>query len=107
MTKEEAAETYAKDLFKKEYHSFDVRFTIDELEIETEFPEGYNVRAFPGVFLRGSETWHDLELQRIKEGIEATSRGARLKIREPRIGYRYLIFWEPLPQRQLQQLRST
>jgi hypothetical protein len=106
ITKEEAAETYTRDIFKKEYHSFDVRFPIDELEIEIEFPKGYNVRTFPGVFLAGSEIWHDVQLQRIKEGIQETDRGARLKIAEPRIGYRYLIFWEPLSLRQVQQLTS-
>ncbi|HEX73922.1 MAG TPA: hypothetical protein G4N93_02075 [Dehalococcoidia bacterium] len=106
MTKEQAVETYAGDVFKKEYFCFDVRFPIDEAEIEIEFPDGYNVKAFPGVFLAGSETWHDLELQRIKEGIEPTSRGARLKINNPELGYRYLIFWVPLSRREVEQLRS-
>ena len=106
MTKEQAVETYAGDLFKKEYFGFDVRFPTDQAEIEIKFPQGYNVRAFPGVFLAASETWHDLELQRIKEGIKPTSRGARLKIKEPRIGYRYLIFWVPLSRKEVEQLRS-
>lgn len=106
MTKEEAAEAYANDTFKKEYHCFDVRFPLGELEMEVEFPEGYDVKAYPGVFLGGSETWDDLELQRIKGGIQPTKRGASLKITDPLIGYRYLIFWVPLSRKELEELTA-
>jgi len=106
MTREEAAEVYKDDLFKKEYFAFDVRYPTDELEIEIEFPEGYNVGTYSGVFLGGSEIWHDLELQRTKEGIRQISRGACLKINDPGLGYRYLIFWEPLSRREFEQLKA-
>lgn len=105
MTEEEAEEAYAKDNFKKEYICFDVRFPINKLELEVEFVEGYNVKVYPGVFLGGSETWNDLELQRIKEGIERTSRGACLKIDNPVLGFRYLLFWVPLARSEVEILK--
>lgn len=106
MSKEEAEEAYKEDKFKKEYVCFDVRFPIKELEVEVAFPEGYDVKTYTGVFLGGSETWNDFELQKIRDCIKATPRGACLNVKNPVLGFRYLIFWTPITNVELMQLRS-
>lgn len=106
MTREEAVEAYRNDPFKLEYHTLHVDFPIDSLEIEIVFPEGYAVDTFPGVFFGNSEEIHLLELGRVKGGFERGARGATLKVRGPLVGFRYLIFWDPLPREAVDALRS-
>lgn len=107
ITKEEMDQAYRDDVFKNEYVSFDVDFPLDELELRVEFPEQYKVQCFPAVFLAYSECMHGLELQKTRDGFEAMSTGgARFKVKEPLLGFRYAIYWIPPPEKEVDRLRA-
>ncbi len=95
MNKAEVEKAYAGEVFKRDYHAFDLDFLVDRLTIEVVFPQGLRVRAYPAVFFGRSELANDRELQRVKAGFDSTSRGGRFVIDQPIIGLRYLIYWSP------------
>lgn len=106
MTKEEMDKAYEGAIFKMEYHSSDVDIPMDVLELEVVFPQGYTVEAFPGVFFGKVEYMHNFELQRVQSGFTRELRGAHFRIQDPLLGFRYLIYWVPPSQKELDQLRQ-
>lgn len=106
MTKEEASEAYGNDVFKMEYHSCDVDIPMGALELEVVFPQGYVVETFAGAFLGKPEYMHNPELKRVQPSFARHSQGAHLRIEEPLFGLRYLIYWMPPPQKEVEQLRQ-
>lgn len=104
ITKEEMEEIYKSDDFKKEYHSYDVIFPMDVLVLEVEFPEGYSIQPYPIVFYLYSELVNNIELTRVKTGFQSLVRGARFTVDEPRVGFRYAIYWIPPTIREVERL---
>src|ERR1035437_3752998 len=103
MCREDVEEAYRNDLFKRDYHSMDIEFPIDSLELSVVFPENFPVQLFAGVFNGRSEVLHEQEYTRVKGGFKADSRGATFSIDSPLIGFRYFIYWCPPPRRVPQQ----
>ncbi len=95
MTFEELATAYKESPFKREYHSSSVDFPTKTLELEVHFPPDFQTKAFPGVFLLGTEFVHASELNRVSKGFQELEGGARLKVQEPLLGFTYLIYWAP------------
>lgn len=106
MTKEEVEQAYREHVFKNEYQSFDVDFPLDELELCVKFPERYRVECFPAVFVGYSERMHNLELERAKGGLKVTPTEARLRVKEPLLGFRYAIYWLAPPEKEFARLRA-
>lgn len=104
VTREEMEDAYRQADFKKEYHSFDVTTPIDILELEAEFPEGYRVQAYPIVFYLNSELTINRELERVRGGFNISGTSAKFKIEQPKIGFRYAIYWVPPSLREVEQL---
>lgn len=92
---EEMALAYNDDLFKFEYHSFDVTFPIGLLDLEVIFPGKYLVQVFPMVFNLNSEDQNGKELERVRGGFNKTAKGATFRIDEPTVLFRYAIYWIP------------
>jgi hypothetical protein len=80
--------------FPHEYHSWTPDLPTEMFEIEVRFPESYHPQTFAGVFLGGTETMHNAELNRIQGGLEKLPHGARLRVEEPLLGLSYLIYWK-------------
>jgi len=97
MSREEVETAYHNDLFKRDYHSMDVEFPVDSLELSVIFPENFPIQLFAGVFAGRSEVLHDPEYNRVKGGFTTNSRGATFKIDGPLVGFRYFIYWTPPP----------
>lgn len=104
VTREEMEEAYKQADFKKEYHSFDVVTPIDILDVEVVFPEGYRVQAYPVVFYLNSELIINRELERVKAGFDKTATSAKFRVEQPKIGFRYAIYWLPPSSREVEQL---
>lgn len=104
VTKEEMEEAYKQADFKKEYHSFDIVSPIDILDLEVAFPEGYLVQAYPVVFYLNSELIINRELERIKVGFDKSGTSAKLRVEQPKIGFRYAIYWLPPSSREIEKL---
>lgn len=104
MTKEEAAEAYKNALFKNEHAGPLVVEPIDELVLEMRFPAGYNVTLYPGAFISDREYFHDEEVSRIKDGLTRTERGGSLKIKNPLLGFHYVLYWTPPSTAEVQKL---
>ncbi|HZG51822.1 MAG TPA: hypothetical protein VEZ40_06775 [Pyrinomonadaceae bacterium] len=97
MTREEVDQAFPT--FKREYISFEVVAPIDKLELEIKFPEKYPVTVLSyGVFMgpvMADGLMSDDELRRIEPGFTRNQSVARLEIDNPRVGHRYLIYWQP------------
>jgi hypothetical protein len=93
MSNAAAQAAYANDVFKYEYFCFDVEFPVSELELEIAFATTVSVAIFPAVFFGWSEFSHDAELRRTHSGFTKTPNGARFIIKEPLVGFRYLLHW--------------
>lgn len=106
VTREEMADAYRGDEFDKEYHSFDVVEVINKLELEVTFPEGYKVHAYPMVFFANGETIVQKELQQIIPGFSKTATPSVLRVDQPKVGFRYAIYWIPPSAREVEQLRK-
>jgi hypothetical protein len=79
--------------FRYEYHASATDLPTGALVIEIRFPAGYRAEPFAGVFLGGTETMHNAELNRIQGGLERLPHGARLRVEGPVLGFSYLIYW--------------
>ncbi|MFY9553327.1 MAG: TIR domain-containing protein [Blastocatellia bacterium] len=97
MSRKEVLEAYKDSAFRNEYFAAQSEIPSDKLIVEIIFPRGYKVRLSPGVFMGRSEFLHDSELQRVISGFRETRRGARFEVKEPLIGFSYLIYWLPPP----------
>lgn len=106
MTKEEMDEAYKGDIFKMEYHCYDVDIPMNVLELEVVFPPGYAVEAYAGVLFGKTEYMHNFELQRVQSGFRRELRGAHFRVQDPLLGFRYLIYWVPPSQKEVEQLRQ-
>lgn len=107
MTKEEVNEAYKHSDFQYEYISLRSEMPTNKTIVEIRFPEGYNVDCFPGVFFGESESIHDLELYRVRDGFETLERGARFSITQPLIGFNYLIYWSSLPREKFDTIKEA
>src|SRR5262245_38420686 len=101
MTREEASVAYKDDIVPNEYFYEVVDIPVDVIKLEIIFPEGYSAQIYPGVFFGEYEHFHNLELQRVQKGFQRTSRGAILTIDQPLVGFRYLVHWVPLSQKEV------
>lgn len=106
ITREEMVLAYTNDPFKNEYHSFDVTFPVDLLDLEVAFPERYQVQAFPTVFYINSENPNDTELVRIRGGFNKTPTGAKFRVDQPKVGFRYAIYWVPPTRQEVDALQQ-
>jgi hypothetical protein len=106
MTKEEVDQAYQGSDFRYEYISLRNEMPTDKTIVEVQFPEGYPVDCFPGVFFGESESIHDLELYRVRAGFEKLEDGARFSIENPLIGFNYLIFWVSPSKDDFDRMRS-
>ena len=88
-------EAYSGDVIKRDYHSVDVDFPADHLELEVIFPANFVVKTFLMVCLGRSELVHELETKRVQDGFAPSERGATFAIEKPSFGFRYLIYWTP------------
>jgi transcriptional regulator with XRE-family HTH domain len=93
MTTEEVRDAYASDEFQWDYFSYDVVVPTDLLTLEVSFPRETTVELFPNVFFAWSELVCHPELRRTRNGFDVTPNRARFVVRNPRIGFRYLIYW--------------
>jgi len=93
MTKNEVQASYASASFKFDYHSFDVEYPIESLDLEVIFPQGFAVTAYGGVFQGRTENLDAQEFQRVQKGFTRNNRGGRFSIKKPAIGFRYFIYW--------------
>lgn len=93
MSRKAVDEAYVNEAFKRDYVAFDVEVPIDSLELKIEFPPGTDVTTYPSVFYGWSEHPHSQELARSKSGFEPLPSGGRFVVREPLVGFRYLIYW--------------
>jgi|RhiMethySRZTD1v2_1073278.scaffolds.fasta_scaffold02811_22 Predicted nucleotide-binding protein containing TIR -like domain len=107
MTQEEINQAYKESDFPYEYISLRSEMPTDKTIVEIQFPEGYKVECFPGVFFGESESIHDLELYRVRNGFETLPRGARFSITQPLIGFNYLIFWLSPPLAKFDRMKQT
>jgi Predicted nucleotide-binding protein containing TIR-like domain len=107
MTKEEVEQAYQRSDFPHEYVSLRNEMPTDKTIVEVCFPEGYEVDCFPGVFFGESESMHDLELYRVRDGFEKLERGARFSINQPLIGFNYLVFWLSPPKEKFDRMRMA
>lgn len=107
-TKEEMEKQYKNDAFRNEYVSSDIDVPMDVLELCVEFPPSYNVKCFPAVFIGHSEVMIDRELQRTKDGLMMTETGgARFRVENPVLGFRYAIYWIPPNEDEVARLRKA
>jgi TIR domain len=95
MTEEEVERAYKNEPFKYEYFVAEPEVPTSKMVIEVKFPDGFNVEPYPGVFFERFGSLHELELQRTQSGFHKTRRRARFVIKEPLIGFNYLIYWLP------------
>jgi hypothetical protein len=95
MSNEAIAAAYKDSSLKKEYQEVESVTPTKHLELDVRFPAGFQVKAFPGVFLLGTETLHASELNRIRSGFEEVGNSVRLKVENPLPGFSYLIYWTP------------
>lgn len=94
LDRDAIAHAYGTDLFPYDFYCFDVYLPIGELVIEVEFPLSCNCVPHAAVFFGHSEVRHSKELERSLPGFDLTARGARFNIENPRIGFRYAIYWD-------------
>ena len=95
-TKNAVEAAYASSTFKSDYHSFDVEYPVETLELEVTFPKDCPIKAYGTVFHGRTENINVEEFNRVKDGFMRNNRGGRFTIKNPGIGFRYLIYWELL-----------
>jgi len=99
MTREEL-EKNGPPAFQKEYWSFTVVTPVDKIELKIQFPNGFGVDTFVGVYPGDTPTeksFHSAELDRLEKH-QSFKRGvnwANLVVDSPIMGFTYLIYWVP------------
>lgn len=109
MTKEDV-EAHAPKDFKKEALSFYISTLVEELEIEVSFPKDYSIEAYFGATMADvlSESLMDTsELNRIQKNnwFGKGANWAKLTVKEPKMGFTYLIYWIPPAKKIVDALR--
>ncbi|HZS46645.1 MAG TPA: hypothetical protein VFC63_16330 [Blastocatellia bacterium] len=95
MSKAEFDEVYNDPGFPYEYITLEPELPSKALILKVSFPDGYSVKAYPGVFYGDSDTLHNVELGRVKTGFSQNGYSYIFRVAEPLIGFRYCIYWSP------------
>lgn len=107
MTKEEADQAYKDDPFKYEYCAMAVTNPTELIELEVRFANGYAIRPYLAAFVGYTEFINDKELKkRSDEGCltRIDDIGARFRIKQSLIGFRYAIYWTPMLKKDYEKL---
>lgn len=107
ITREEVEVAYRDAEFKREFHSFDVRFPLNVLELKVVFPDGYEISCYPMVFHFDSERTIITEVEKLTSGFTENPNGAKFRVAQPRVGFRYAIFWVSPTQDRVDALRES
>lgn len=102
LTKEEFDELYPNDEFPYEYYAVTIKAPIEILKLEVSFFNGYKVDLQPIAFF-----WRQRQedaVTGISTSFNREENKAILTVKNPKLFYKYLIFWEPMSKEEYSKL---
>lgn len=109
MTQEELEA--ANESVKYEYSSYLITVPTEFLELEVQFPPKYSPTCYLGTYVGDTEFINNSELQRLQRSqkekcLIRLPRGAKIQVRNPLLGFRYAIYWVPIPRQEYEKLKG-
>src|SRR5262249_20585160 len=80
---------------KSESYGLSAHYAAYLLELDITFPFGFTAEVLPDVRLRGSDSVHEGEYERVRASMTKIPRGYRLSVVNPLIMCRYFAIWWP------------